>query len=151
MTWSPPVVPPRRPGWEHAYAEITEQFGRTPFSWGTADCLTRVADLTEAMTGVNPLPYMMRRYRSAAGAEMVLQELGFATPADALAAVFPSVPVSMARRGDCGIGSVRVAGEVHDAAFIVLGVNALGAGEKGAVVVPTLMLKQTFAIGWSPT
>ncbi len=144
--WKPPAIPARLPGWEHVYAEMLEQQAKTPFAWGSADCLTRVADLCKAMTGVSPMPMSLRRYRTAAGAQRALQKLGFDDVAAALAAVFPEVPRAMARRGDCGVAEVRVAGEMILATFIVMGPNAIGTNARGPVVIPTLSLKRTFRI-----
>lgn len=147
MNWKPPTIPPRKPGWEHAYAAELQEQARMPFAWGKADCLTRVADLCKAMTGVNPLPMAKRRYTTERGALRQMAKLGFASIEDALAAVFPDVPKAKARRGDCGVAEVRVNGEMTLSTFIVTGVTALGSDERGPVVIPTLALKRTFAVG----
>lgn len=148
--FKPKVIPARQPGWEHAYAVTLQRLAETPFHWGTADCMTRVADMCFAITGVNPFPASSRRYRTAAGATRQLARLGFDDVDAALSAQFPEVPRLKARRGDCGVGQVRVAGEWVVAAFIVMGANAVGANEKGPVIVPTVKLRKTFAIGWRP-
>lgn len=145
--WTPPVVPKRQPGWEHAYAVTLERLAAQPFAWGQADCLTRVADLCEAMTGVNPLTSGSRRYRTAAGAARTLARLGFTDIEQALASVFPPVPKSKARRGDCGVGIVNIGGEQMLSTFIVMGAQAVGSNERGPVVVQTMQLKSTFSVG----
>lgn len=145
--WKPRDIPARRPGWEHAYALILEKQAQVPFSWGEADCLTRVADLCRAMTGVNPFPMGMRRYRTAAGAAKQLKNLGFNDVDAALSAVFPEIAKAKARRGDCGVGEVRIQGKMVVATFIVMGAQAVGSNERGPVVVPTLALKRTFKVG----
>lgn len=144
------TIPARKPGWEHAYAVVLEKLADTPFQWGRADCLTRVADICKAMTGVNPLPARFRRYTTGLGAARQMKRAGHDSIEQALAATFPEVPRSRARRGDCGIGEVRVRGEVVQATFVVMGTNAIAANERGAVVISTLQLAKTFAIGWDP-
>lgn len=150
MTWTAPVIPARKPGWEHAYAEKLQALVDMPFSWGKGDCIARVLDLCEAMTGVNPLPVSQRRYSTAAGAAKVMKRLGFESVGHALGAVFSEVAKSKARRGDCGVADVRIAGEIVEAAFIVMGAQAVASNERGPVVIQTLQLKKTFAIGWEP-
>lgn len=145
--WKPPAIPARKPGWEHAYAETLQQLADTPFQWGGADCLTRVADLCAAMTDVNPLPKSLRRYRTERGAARLLTKLGYGSIEDALAATFPEIARAKARRGDCGVGEVRVGGEMMLSTFIVMGTNAIGSNERGPVVVATLALKRTFQVG----
>lgn len=150
MMFKAVTIPARKPGWEHAYSETLQSLVDTPFAWGTADCLARVADLCEAMTGVNPLPASERRYSTAAGAAKVMKRLGFATVGEALASVFPTVAKAKARRGDCGVADVRIDGVTVEAAFIVMGAQAVASNERGPVVIQTLQLKKTFAIGWEP-
>lgn len=147
MTWSPPTIPARLAGWEHAYASMVERLAATPFEWGAADCVARVLDLCEVMTGVNPLPASQRRYKTANGAALRLARLGFSDLDAALGSVFPAVPKARARRGDCGIGDVRIGGQSVEVAFIVMGANALASNERGPVVVQTMQLRKTFAIG----
>lgn len=141
------MIPPRQPGWEHAYAVTLQRLVDTPFQWGAADCITRVLDLCEAMTGVNPLPAGERGYKTAIGAARKLKDLGFADLEAALAATFPEVPKARARRGDCGLAAVRVAGKTIDATFIVMGAQAVASNERGPVVIQTMQLRKTFAVG----
>lgn len=149
--FTPPAIPARKPGWEHAYAIVLQKLTDTPFKWGEADCLTRVADLCRALTGVNPLPARYRRYTTAIGAARQLVRMGFADIDAALSAGFPEVAKAKARRGDCGIANVRIAGQVVEATFIVMGAQAVASNERGAVVIQTMQLKKTFAIGWDPS
>lgn len=139
-------IPKRLPGWERAYADTISRLAATPFSW-RENCLTRVADVCEAMTGVNPFPRDLRTFTTKTAALRALNERGFGSEEDALAAFFPPIPLAMARRGDCAIGMVRVKGETPTSTFIVMGSKALGANESGVVVVDALMLKKAFRIG----
>ncbi len=145
--WSPVEIPSRKPGWEHAYAELLQRQAETVFAWGKADCLTRVADLCESITGANPLPKSMRRYRTAAGAARVMARLGFADVGEALAATFPETARAKARRGDCGVAEVHIGGKPVLSTFIIIGTSAVGSNERGPVVIPTMSLKRTFRIG----
>jgi hypothetical protein len=145
LIWTPPAIPPRQRGWETRFAALMEHELAQPFSWGSSDCLTLAADVCEALTGVQPFPLELRDYDSAAGAATVLVKLGFTSISGPLEAVFQPIPSARARRGDCG---VRVSAEGELSTFIVLGATAVGRAEgKSRVVVPTLQLAQTFAIG----
>ena len=77
----------------------------------------------------------------------MLARLGFASVEDALAAVFPDIPLMAARRGDCGVLEQLVDGKPWLTTLIVTGDRAMGKGPRGPVIVPTLRLKRTFAIG----
>jgi hypothetical protein len=143
--WTPPAIPPRRPGWERAYVEILERHMALPFSW-RQHCLTVPADLCLGMTGVDPMRGL-RRCSTEAGAMKLLFKLGFSDVEGALAAVFPPVPLLMARRGDCGVFDHLVDGKRALATVIIMGDRAVGKGPGGQVSVPTHRLKSAFAIG----
>lgn len=143
--WSTPAE--RQPGWELTYAKALQRHIDMPFMWGISDCLTVPADLCDAMCGRNPLPGAMRTYRTEEAAMALLADLGFADVEQALEAVFPRIPVSMARRGDAGVILVTVAGKQMLTTLIVMGEKAVGKGERGPVLFPTLRMKSAFAIG----
>lgn len=146
-TWSPRPIPLRKPGWESRFVAALEAQLATPFAWGVSDCLVVPAEICRAMTGVNPFPMRLRRYRTATGALRLLQGLGFADVRGPLEAAFKPVSKARARRGDCG---VRMAGAGYST-FVVLGNGmAVGKGETGPVVVPVLSLETTYAVGWEP-
>lgn len=139
--WTTPLV--RLPGWEQRYVETLERHNAMPFEWGVSDCIIVACDLADAMCGRNPLPLRMRKYRTAEGAHRRLLSLGFRDIEAALAAVFPRIPTSRARRGDCGV--LEQGDQL--ACLIVTGPMAVGKGPEGPVSVPVTRLKSTFAIG----
>jgi len=146
IVWTPPAIPSRRPGWERGYVAVLEHHAAQPFAWRASDCLAVPAALAKAMTGVDPMRGL-RTYSTETGALRVLARLGFASVEDALAAVFPDVPLMAARRGDCGVLEQIVDGKAWLTTLIVTGDRAMGKGPRGPVIVPTLRLKRTFAIG----
>jgi len=144
--WTTPAE--RQPGWERGYAETLALHMAQPFAWGVSDCLIVPADLCAAMCGRNPMPATLRRYRSELGAAKLMRQLAFDTVEDALARVFPPIPVLRARRGDCGVLEQTVDGRRQLATLIVLGDgSAVGKGQGGIARVPVRALKSTFAIG----
>ena len=147
MSWSPPNIPARRPGWERQFVSTMERLQTTPFGWSPdAHCLGAPATLCQAMTGVDPMRGL-RRYSTEAGAWRQLFKLGFRDVEEALQAVFPEVDRMRARRGDCGVLEQKIDGQPWIATFIVMGDRALGRSPKGPVYVPTPALKRCFAIG----
>lgn len=138
---------PRQPGWEPRYIAALERHMAAPFEWGVSDCLSVVADVAEAICGVNPLPAKRRRYRTAPGAARQLRRLGYQTIEEALGGTFEQIPVLKARRGDCGVLEQMVDGETQQAAVIVMGAIAVGKGPDGPMHVPLGRLKAAFAIG----
>lgn len=148
-TWSPPPVPRRLPGWETMFVRVLESHLAMPFGWAISDCLVLPADLCLAMTGVEIFPQDLRRaYSSADTADELLSTLGFSGVEDALKRVFPPIAKARARRGDCGVRQVTVAGKTVTSTFIVAGGGmAVGKGGRGRVTVPVLELAATYAIG----
>lgn len=144
--WTPRAIPARRAGWERAYVEVMERHMAAPFAWGVSDCLTVPAGLCLAMTGVDPMKGL-HRYSTEFGAMKKLAQIGCATVEDALACAFPSVPVLLARRGDCGVLGQTVDGKPWLSTLIVMGDRAVGKGPDGPVSVPTHRLKSAFMIG----
>lgn len=144
-TWTTPPV--RQPGWERSYIEVLNRHAVLPFGWGSSDCLILVADICAAITGRDPLPAKLRRYRTETGAGRLLLALGFTDIEMALAAVFPAIAPAQARRGDCAIIERQINGKPSLAAVIVTGPAAVGKGPNGQIIVPRRQLKAAFAIG----
>jgi hypothetical protein len=145
-TWKTPAE--RQPEWERSYVAVMERHMAQPFAWGVSDCLIVPADLCAEMCGRNPLPAKLRRYRTEAAAMKLLLSLGFHDVEEALAQVFPPIPLLRARRGDCGVLEQTVNGKPWLATLIVMGDgSAVGKGIAGLVRVPVHKLKSTFAIG----
>lgn len=147
MSWTPPTIPPRRPGWERAFVSVMESQMTLPFGWTPeAHCLGAPGLLCAGMTGVDPMR-AIRRYSTEAGAWKQLFKLGFSDVEEALEAVFPEIALPRARRGDCGVLEQVVDGKPWLVTFVVMGDRALGRSPSGAVFVPTAALKRCFAIG----
>jgi hypothetical protein len=140
--WTTPLV--RTLGWEPRFVAAVEGHMARPFEWGVSDCLTVVADVCDAICGRDPMPARLRHYRDERAAMALLASLGFPGVTEALAAVFPEIGRSKARRGDCGVLEASALGP---ACFIILGANAVGKGLAGPVYVPVTRLALTFAIG----
>src|SRR5690606_22905725 len=82
-----PIVPGRTEGWETRLVDTLSRYGFSKFEWGKSDCLTHVADVCEAMTGVDPL-LPLRGYASEEDAARLLAARGCASVGDALAQAF---------------------------------------------------------------
>lgn len=137
-----PAQAKRTPGWESRLTETVARIQEEKFAWGTSDCLTRVSDVCEAMTGVDVLRGH-RGYRSEKTAAAKLAKLGFSDVGEALASVLEEIPPAMARRGDVG---VVVRGEVV-AAVVVMGPLLIGAHPKGSFKVSSVHLRRAFRVG----
>lgn len=149
IIWTPKPIGPRLPGWEAKAIAVLGRHMALPLQAGLSDCLSVPADLTEAMCGVSILPAHLRRYRTMAGAYRLLSKLGFSDVEEALAAAFPRLPAAMARRFDAGIIERRdgVGRPVLATVIVSDRGHSLGRDEFGPVIVPTLGLRSTFAIG----
>lgn len=146
--------PTRLRGWELALADVVANHAGMPFEWGRSDCLTLVADVETALTGIDPMAELRGRYKSAGGATRLLRKQGHRDIEAALAGRYQAVAPAMARRGDCGlVETVTAAGTVL-AAVIVTGPNVVGktaTSKKGSTGLTTLgrdRLVRAFRIGW---
>lgn len=98
-----PRLPPRAVGWEKALVRELARLNAEPLEWGKSDCVTRVADVAKAMTGVDPMASLRGSYSSELGAARVMVARGCADVGELLASAFPEVAPAMARRGDVGV------------------------------------------------
>lgn len=150
LRWTPKPIPGRLPGWDKVLVARLEHILATPFAWGISDCLTSAADVCEAMTGVQPFPKGLRRYRTAEGAQRLLFKLGFNDVSGPLETIFRPIPQAMARRGDVAVRRIAVHGVETLTTFIVLG-NGMAVGKQEGVahtLLPVLQLDRAYAIGW---
>lgn len=149
------VRPARHSGWDVALVETMAKHQATPFAWGKSDCITRIADLSLAMTGVDPMVDLRGSYDSAAGSAGVLKDLGFKDIEAALAKHFEPVAPAMARRGDCGIVVTQAGNREVKAGVIVMGEYLLGCAlpsmpetdELGTIWLPRERLVSAYRIG----
>lgn len=104
-----------------------------PAQWGTNDCALFAADAVHAMTGVDMAAQFRGRYRTAAGAAALIDELGGLQAI--AAAAFGSMPRSswrLARRGDVVLADL----DGRDTLMVCDGAYMVGPGERGAVYRP---------------
>lgn len=139
-----PAVPARTEGWEHRHLEVLANYDAVPFEWGTRDCLTQVADVCLAMTGLDPLA-PMRGYASELEAGKIMLRRGCQDVGDALAQAFPEVAPAQARRGDAGI---VLSADGVKMAVVVAGSYVVGRHANGSFKVPLGRLVRAFKIGW---
>lgn len=100
----------RVPDWRARFSAEMDQIRRTPFAWGTNDCLTGLALASvRAMTGQD-LRETCGRYKTAAGAYRAIRKAGFDDLGDLAASVFEEIHPSRARVGDLGL--VLTTGEI---------------------------------------
>jgi len=131
----------RAPGWETRFVETIEAHSSQPFVWGASDCWCFSMDVVQALTGADPWAHA-RRYRTRIGAARILKAEGFSSVADAVAATFAPVPVSMAWRGDLAI----VDSEDGPVVAVVEGVQLVAKSEAGLIRLPRAMARQTFRV-----
>lgn len=128
--------------WPDRLEEVIAAYQGGVFVWGSRDCFRLTMDVALALTGTDPYADL-EPYDSETGAARRLVERGYATLGDALAAVLPEVPPSMARRGDVGV--VDEAGT--DAGVVVIGADVVGMSQRGLTRVPRSRLMRAFRIG----
>ncbi|KQT50340.1 hypothetical protein ASG47_19750 [Devosia sp. Leaf420] len=150
------LQPARHSGWEVAFVETVSRHQNETFKWGESDCLTRVADLSLAMTGVDPMDDIRGTYDSAAASAGVLKDRGYDDIEAALTAHFERYQgTASARRGDCGIVITEAGKREVKAAVIVMGDMVLGCAlpsmpetdASGAIWLPRERLVAAFRIG----
>lgn len=129
-------------GWEERLAAVVAGARRTPFAWGTHDCLSFSCQAIEALTGVDRFGEFRGRYASEGQALRLLSELGGHWE-DAARWFFGAEPVNtrFARRGDiCARGDD---GAIH-ALAVCVGARAAGLGPEGVVFAPL----SSFSLAW---
>jgi hypothetical protein len=136
-----PAVPARTKGWEDRLYETLDAINGEPIAWGRYDCITRVADVCLAMTGVDPMADFRGEYSTEAEAAKLIVARGCEDVAGLLAQAFPEVPPLMARRGDCG---VVYGPDGVPAAVVIEGATASGAG---SVRVSVTRVARAFRVG----
>ncbi len=71
-------------GWEDRVLSVIETYRRKPYRLGRSDCLTFACAAVEAMTGVDYLDLVPRRYATNKAALRLAREIGGGTVADAV-------------------------------------------------------------------
>lgn len=132
----------RPPDWPERLYDVIAAYQGGVFVWGQRDCWHLVMDTVEAVSGSRPYADLPA-YDSAAGAARLLVEWGFAGIGDALAAVLPEVPPSLALRGDVGV----IDEDGGEAGVVVIGADVLGMAPAGLTRVPRGRLKRAYRVG----
>lgn len=90
----------RLPDWDRRLAEVTARHLTTPAVWGESDCLLRVADAIEAVTGEDLAKAIRGKYSTELGAAKLLKRKKCDDVGQLLARHFEPCGRLMARRGD---------------------------------------------------
>ena len=91
----------RKADWETALGAVLDDYADRPFEWGKSDCCLFVADIVQAMTGVDPAAAYRGRYSNETGARLALRRYGKTTLAATFDEAFgASVEPARAHRGD---------------------------------------------------
>lgn len=86
--------------WDRRLAEVTSRHLQTPSSWGESDCLLKVADAIEAVTGIDLAGSIRGKYKTEAGAAKLLRKRGHTNVESLLEELFDPVGRLLAQRGD---------------------------------------------------
>lgn len=133
----------RLPDWERRFTAVAEAHVDTPFQWGQCDCLLAVADVVEAVTGVDPAAKIRGRYTTELGAAKLMRRRKFNTVEDVLKKLFPRVGRLMARRGD--ICTIERNGEIV-AGYVTMHGVAFQT-PRGVSLVPQTDVNKAFSVG----
>ena len=131
-------APARRvPHWEAHLARLIAQHARTPFAWGTHDCVTFAADAVQAITGHDPIAAIRGTWSCEQGARRALDRFVGRPNIDAAVEVmaqregWPHIPALTARRGNIVLLSRPKEAECRLA--VVIGERAMCPGPSGLV------------------
>jgi hypothetical protein len=119
---------------------------RVPLRFGRSDCLMRLADTVEAMTGVDHGARFRGRYSTLRGAYRVLKQAGFDGPIAFLTspegAGLKEIHPSAAMDGD--IGAIMQDG--HWAFGHIVGGDFFPAGTEGTAILPRSRVERAFEV-----
>lgn len=139
----------REQGWEKRLADTVEQYRRTPFAWGTSDCVIFAADCAKALTLADPAADYRGKYSDAAGATAIITSLGGSNVGDAAAHFFEAHPTphAHARRGDIAVVSAPTPLDPLGALGVILGNIVAVYGPKGLHFVTRNTVIRSFRVG----
>lgn len=135
----------RLEGWEERLAALVESLGDEQYELGRHDCFWLACRVVRELTGVDRWPEFAGKYRTRRGALLAIAEHGrsFSSAGDWFFGA-PSVPVTMARRGD--VCAYR--GEDDEMHLVVcMGAHSVGLAPVGVVWVRTLMCECCWRVG----
>lgn len=116
--------------------EVLERHASEPFSWQDSHCFFRMMDAAKAVTGVDPYENERGKAKTKRGAYGRLKRRGFASIEEALAAVYPRIPMAQAKRGDLVVIPADKVEAGAPAGGIVIGADLVGVTETGSLRVP---------------
>lgn len=90
----------RLPDWEARLAAVVDEAQRRPFAWGHFDCCTFASDAAQAVSGVDRMGGLRRRYRDMRSALRLVRDLGGLMNAVKQALGEPLATPKLAQRGD---------------------------------------------------
>lgn len=129
-------------GWEEKLIETVESWKVKPFKWGKADCCGFALACIKAVRGKTAPKQKIPKYGDAKEAFRALRDMGCDDLAQAFAAHFEEVPVSMAGRGDVGITISNGA----QCAVVNTGLWWAGKTEQGLISVPREAIVAAFKV-----
>lgn len=86
--------------WDRRLAKVTETHLKTPSVWGESDCLLKVADAIEAVTGLDLAVTVRGKYKTELGAAKLLLKRKYENVEAVFDDYFEPVGRLMAQRGD---------------------------------------------------
>lgn len=86
--------------WDRRLAAVTTRHIKTPSQWGESDCILKVADAVEAVTGNDLARTMRGKYHTELGAAKLLKKRKCDNVEQLLDKYFEPVGRLMAQRGD---------------------------------------------------
>lgn len=143
-------APPRRiVYWEAALARLVAERARTPFVWGTHDCVTFAADAVAVLTGRDPIAAIRGSWVCEAGAALAMSRwfgcpclLRQAVDAMAQRSGWPEIPATLAQRGDLAI----LAQDGAELLAVVTGERAMSPGPRGLIATPMIFATRAWSI-----
>lgn len=93
-------IPNRLPDWDRRMAVVATRHMREPQEWGKSDCITRVADIVEALTGFDPAADIRGKYTTPEGAAKLMRRRKCDNVEQLLEKYFEPVGRLKAQRGD---------------------------------------------------
>jgi hypothetical protein len=125
---------------------IYEEYQRQraiPFAWGSSDCGLFVADVAKLLTGRDPAEGFRGTYDSKVGIKRIMVENGWQTLGDGAAAMYPEIPVALAKNGDWVF---VVNHDGTETLGVVCGAQILARAEEGLGIHPLTMASRAFRV-----
>jgi hypothetical protein len=133
----------RHADWTLRLTNFVKDKKHVPFEWGVNDCCLFVADMTIAITGVDPAATFRGTYKTELGAMKALKKQGFDDVEAVLNGAFGSTVSRLdVRRGDV----VLFENAGRDIAGVMFG-EVLAPGNFGIETFSPLVIKKVWRVG----